>query len=341
MIAWLLSLAVAPAAEFEVTPREADWEQVQKSSFQPGWIVPEDSRRSLLPTMRKLLIAEYMEDGTPKCFGDLVAEARDIPPQRREAWLSKLDENAPQIMRRWGPALRELLLTDYLFSDKWKPSKDHPRDGILMVDGWELDRKQHAGWKSVKKKPRFEQGAALYYADLATIKDIENDYRSYPSNVGANYEEIYPMEGGHLFGNDAEGEPFRFVRIFFESDIPFPFSTYKCDLRILNRIDSDGVLRADIYSASPDFHYMAGQDVFLPVDTSEGETVAYLVVRDFGFDLSGVPDGPKHCSQALRSTLGNMKRNAERRFRSAGSAVEESAASPAEALKTIRVRGRR
>ena len=50
---------------------------------------------------------------------------------------------------------------------------------------------------------------------------------------------------------------------------------------------------------------------------------AYLLVRDFGFDLDGIPDGSKQVKEALRSSLGNLKRKADRRFEQAEEAVND------------------
>ena len=104
------------------------------------------------------------------------------------------------------------------------------------------------------------------------------------------------------------------MRLGFRCNLPFPFSGYTCDLRVLNRLDGDGHLVTDIYSKSKDFHWMAGRDVFIPVRTSDGRWVATLAVRLFGFDLDGVPDRDGHRRAALRGSLGNLKRDAEASF---------------------------
>jgi hypothetical protein len=151
-------------------------------------------------------------------------------------------------------------------------------------------------------------------ADLNTIKAVENDYRVYPTNVGADYEHIYPVDGSYFIGRDPANVPFSTLRLSFECDIPFPFSTYETMLHILNRFDEQGVLYTDIYSKSDDFHWLAGRDVFLPVLDSAGDWVCFLAVRHFGFDMDGVPDGADNRREAIRSSLGNLKRNAESQF---------------------------
>jgi hypothetical protein len=119
-------------------------------------------------------------------------------------------------------------------------------------------------------------------------------------------------------GKDGAGRPFRALRIEFESDLPFPYSHYDCDLRILNRVGADGLVRCDIWSPSKDFYWMAGQDLFVPLQTAAGAFAGLVLVRVYGFDLDGVPDGEDAVREALRGSLGNLKRRAEAAFRAGG-----------------------
>ena len=102
--------------------------------------------------------------------------------------------------------------------------------------------------------------------------------------------------------------------VLSQPSLPFPFGGYTCDLRILNRLDGEGRLVTDIHSTSRGFHWMAGRDVFLPLYDADGEWVAMVMLRQFGFDLKGVPDKAKHRRAALRGGVGNLKLGAERRF---------------------------
>jgi len=331
-----LSLLAALPQDFEVAPRSASWASIETALFDPDWALPESrSGRDLEAEMRRLAELTFLDDGETRRFGDLVDEAREKPPQARVAWLQELERRAPQLMADWGEALRQLFLDEYLYGGEWDASRDHPRDGILTAEGWEIGADGPEPWAELE--PRFEQAAALYFADLGTIKRVENDYTTYPDHLGADYLEINPLADGHLTGTDDAGRPFRFVRIRFRSDLPFPFSWYEVDLRILNRVDSEGILRTDIWSPSSDFHYMAGRDAFFPVQNSEGTTVAYLLARDFGFDIDNVPDKSKHRAEALRSALGNLKRKAELGFRPANPTSFRSAP---EVLGQLRVLGR-
>jgi len=335
----IASLAIVAIVQgpgtFEVPPAPIAWSELDPAHFDRRWTLPEPPEgRDLAAKMRALAELTFSDGARALRLGDLVTEARGVDPPERDPWLMSLETRAPALVGEWREALWQLLRDDHLFSEKWRPSKDHPRDGILMAEGWE-PAGEAGVWNELE--PHFEQAAALFHVDMATIKRAENDYSTYPDRVGADYLEIHPVPGGHLYGEDEAGRPFRFVRIFFRSDLPFPFSSYACDLRILNRVDAEGLLHTDIYSPSPDFHYMAGRDVFLPVRDSADEIVAYLLVREFGFDVDDVPDRRRHRAEALRGALGNLKREAE--LGSRGAAAPYPTAG--EALARMRVVGER
>ncbi len=335
-----LTLSAPAAQDFEVEAQPLSWSELP-TVFDRSWTLPERPResRDLLGEMRRLAELRFEidlgEGPEERTLGDLVAMSRELDAGARVAWLDDLPRFAPRLMADWGEGLRELLLEDELFSSDWDPTKDRARDGLLTADDWLLSSSHGSPWSELKS-PRFAQAAALFVADLPAIKAAENDYRAYPDNPGSQYEEINPERGGHFRGTAPDGNPFSTLSIQFRCDLPFPFSGYDCRLGILNRIDSDGLVRTDIYSTSSDFYYLAGRDVFLPVRSSSGRQLAFLVVRHFGFDLRRVPDKPRHRSEGVRSSLGNLKRNAERRFRDRGEAFTPSP----EAIGNLRVLGR-
>jgi hypothetical protein len=343
VIAALLFAVQADALrDFEVLPSELAWEEVEAGPFDQRWILPEApaAGRDLLAEMRRLAQLRFTADlgsGPEEArLGDLVRAARALDGEARRAWFAELERRAPRLVADWGEGLAQLLLDDQLLAEDWDPTEDLDRDGLLIAEEWELGEELGEPWSELAAEPRLAQAAALFLADLATIKEVENDYRAYPDNPGSDYEFIQPQRERYFRGSCPDGRPFSAPAIEFRCDLPFPFSTYYCDLRILNRIDDDGLVRTDIYSTSDDFHYLAGRDVFLPVRDSAGEEVAFLVVRHFGFDLRGVPDRSRHRREGVRASLGNLKRNAERRYRAAG----ESFGPVEDAITGFRVRGR-
>jgi hypothetical protein len=317
--------------EFEVQPKPLAWSELSPDVFDRKWILPEPRTvpgRDLLSEMRALLAQRFdFEDAGGRryrSFGDLAAVASSFEtfgPNagdgaiQRERWFGGLERAAPKWMADWGAGLRQLLFDENLHDDRWNPSKERDDDGMLFADSWAMEDESFGPWSGLDVSPLMEQGAALLHADLATIKAVENDYRVYSENVEADYDEIYPVPGSYYLGKDDAKRPFTALTLRFTCDLPFPFSDYSTRLGILNRFDATGVLYTDIYSTSSDFYWLAGRDVFLPVTTSEGEWVAFLLVRHFGFDLDGVPDGADDRRVALGISMGNLKRNAERLWR--------------------------
>ncbi|MBC8451530.1 MAG: hypothetical protein H8D72_02355 [Planctomycetes bacterium] len=323
----LLSLAGDPK-EFEVQPKTLAWSELSPDVFDRQWILPEPRTvpgRDLLAEMRALLALRFDFEDTDgrryRNFGDLAAAARSLDSfgpraaEQRERWYAGIERAAPDLTKDWGAGLRQLLFDQGLHGSRWKPSKETDDDGLLFADSWKMQDEKSGPWGDLDVRPLMEQGAALMFADLATIKAVENDYRVYPNNVDADYEEVYPVPGSYYRGKDQAERPFSALTIRFTCDLPFPFSDYSTKLGILNRFDDAGVLYTDIFSTSSDFYWLAGRDVFLPVTNSDGEWVAFLLVRHFGFDLDGVPDGADDRRVALGSSMGNLKRNAERLWR--------------------------
>lgn len=313
-----LTLAAPAARDFEVAPRTIEWEQLSPARFDLVWRLPETHRapgQDLLAEMEALaaLRFEYTDRQGRKLgtLGDLVAVSLSIGRDDLEGWLKDLETSAPPPLRARSEALRQLLCSDRLDNRRWDPDDDHSRDGILMGEPWDLKQEGVRPWNDIRVDVQAEQAATLMLAGLDSIKTAENDYRLYPENVGAKYREIYPLDGSFVRGEDPEGREFAALRIYFRSPLPLWYDDYRCELNSLTQIDARGRVVCHIYSRSDDFHWMAGRDVFLPVETSLGQRLAYLVVRQYGFDIDDVPDKPGNRRAALRGSLGNLRRRAE------------------------------
>lgn len=304
---------------YAVEPRPLEWAELGPETFDPRWQLPaarRDGGEDLVADIEALVAWRF--DGAPAraptCLGDLVAASADVEAQNRDEWLDSLEGRFPELFALHGEAFSELLLDERLFSRKWKPKDDHARDGMLLADeGWDLAA-TGAPWKRFGSAT-VEQGAVLIRADAATLRELENDYRTYPSDVGATYEWIRPLRAGFRTGTDPEGLAFAIVRFGMRNDLPFPFGSYEAEVFNLYRTDRLGRLVTDVYSLSEDLHWAAGRDVHLPVHTSAGEQVATVIVRLYGFDLDGIPDARRHRRTELRRNFGNLKRKAEARFR--------------------------
>ncbi|MDF1801073.1 MAG: hypothetical protein P1V81_18035 [Planctomycetota bacterium] len=313
---------------FELAPRKVEWATMARDHFDLDWRLPSrrtDGGADLERDLRGLLAAELQlrpkapVDAAPlTSFAALAQHLGTLPTAERVAALDDLLETDPATAERYGGYLRQLLLDGTLFGDDWDPEDDADDDGLLRGTGWELP-KTKAPWTGVGVDAVAEQGAVFVRADLFSFKEAENDYSVYDQDVAADYESIGPVRGSLVVGDDPAGRPFASYRVQFECDLPFPFGGYDCDLRVLNRMTRSGELVAHIYSESEDFHWIAGRDRFLSVRSApDAAPLGYLVVRVYGFDLAGVPDGRDHRRTALRSSLGNLKRKAEARFAETG-----------------------
>lgn len=314
-----------------VGPRVATWEELARDGFDLAWILPEElpvarddgkgPAVDLVTELQRLLaLRDETAGSTPATFGDVVLAVRRAggTAEARDRVFAELRAARPKLARELEPALRELLADETLRSRAWDPEKDDARDGLWFARPLTLAGIEGAPWDRIEGSKLVQQAAAFVVADLDAIKAVENDYRAYPARPGAAYEEIHALRDTYRRGKDARGEPFAALRIRFRCDLPFPFSTYTCELAILNRIGRDGHVRCDIASTSRDFLWLAGRDVFLPVRASDGTWLGTLVVRWFGFDLRGVPDGDDARRAGLRSSLGSLKREAEAEFTRGG-----------------------
>jgi len=322
ILATIISASLTGAGVVRVEPREVSWDLLQQE-FDLRWVRPEHPGKgpNLVREVETLLQErfELRDDGRAlTSFGDLAAAAADHPGRGRREWLDGLSKQDRELFDRRGKIFRELLCDDRLW-DGWDPGDDDERDGFYHRSAWKAGGKLESPWKDLKEEAVFEQVAVFVHADLLAFKQAENDYRPYAQDVGANYDEIYPLEGSYLRGNAPDGTPFARTRIYWRADLPFPFDDYECELNLLNRVDSEGRLITDVYSTSADFHFMAGRDVFFPVEDSHGDWTGTLVVRVSGLDLAGVPDGGTHHRRGLRGSLGNIKRRAEPLFAARGS----------------------
>ncbi len=316
--------------------REATWAEVVAAEFDLRWIVPEtrtdpeaDADRrpvDLAARVRELAALRFRtpqgaeDDPRTSSFADLVAACRAFgdDADARDAFLGSLKRGRPDVWNACGDELLQLGRDEFLRAGSWKPSKDHARDGVLHAASFRIDCEGREPWTKVGGSRNCQQAATVIRADLEALKTAENDYATYPQNVGASYDHIWAVPGTYRRGLDPAGRTFNALRIDFRCDLPFPYSHYDCELHILNRVGDDGLVRSDVYSTSEDFYWMAGQDVFVPLVTTAGDFAGLVLVRVFGFDIRSVPDGDDDVREALRSSLGNLKLRSEKLFEESG-----------------------
>ena len=338
MIALALAFTLAAQAAAgppQVAPRTGDWPELTQVAFRESWRLPEELWRNsdgardaqLLPIALKKLVERNFrasftkgERDLPWCgnFGDIVVELARRGGKREalKAMLGELRSARPTLAKEIEPLCVQLLQSDGLASSKWSSASDLDDDGMLFGPPIELRASRAEPWKSHKGSRKLQQAAAFLRADLEALKQAENDFPAISKERGERYDFIGPVAASYVVGEDAEHGPFAAHRVRFRYDLPFPFSHFDCDLAVLTALDRDRHVTTYIYSDSKDFLWLAGQDFLYPVRTSSGEWCGTLVVRLYGFDLEGVPDGDSERAASLRGSLGNLKLRAEQRFTS-------------------------
>jgi hypothetical protein len=321
---WVLGSLVEPAAgqraaaeEFLVVPRESVWSSAVPARLDPDQALPWpdiDHRDSLRGRVERFLGARWRDaDGNESSTGDVLQGLVAARSDRDSiaAALARAERTWPAAFASWGDLLSDLLRDRGLYGDDWLPSRSTGDDGFHMGPAVELGKPPMPAWRKVKGSQTVQQAATLIVADLVALETAENDYRDYVRQIGTSYESIFPVEGSLLRSPEEDEQVFSALRVSFVCDLPFPFSSYRCELQILKRLGPGGVLQTDTWSGSRDFLWMAGSNVYLPVEASDGGFVGMIAVRTFGFDLRGVPDGDSDRAAGLRAVLGNLKRGAE------------------------------
>lgn len=287
------------------------------------WLLPPeviDAKGSLVSEVRRVVDAKFEPvegDGRfakVRSVGDLIGM---LAPLAREsaaldAAFRDLERERPEVSKVVGSILPDLLRSGAIERKDYDPNEELRDDGFHLGKDLPLGDDLSEPWKSLDDEDVLQQGAILIRADFATIKAVERDYPKYLERAGQNYEEIRAVEGSYRKGTAPEVGAFGTHRMYFRSDLPFPFSNYECDLVVVDRLDTTGSPRCDVYSTSSDFHWLAGVDTYLPIRDSSGAFQGWLIVRQFGFDLDDTPDGDSDRESALRSSLTNLKRDAER-----------------------------
>jgi len=334
LVPFVLAAALTARAEDSDVERArpAKWADVTRDTFDLRWVLPEtrgdpwaraderpaDIRRNI----EKLLAARFpAKDGetvdprtvsfadalvaTHRLAGDLAA---------RDAFLDRLRRERPDVWRFYSPELAQMGREEFLDGDRWDPSEDSDADGVVFARSFRADCERKSPWRELDA-PRVQQAATVFWADLDAIEEADKDYTAYPSEVGSTYDFVHAARGSYVKGEDDAGRPFAALRILFRCELPFPYTHYDCDLRVLDRLDSAGRLVADAYSTSKDFRWLAQQDVFYPLETAAGEWVGTVMVRAFGVDVADVPDDESDARETIRRCVGNLKRRADAKFR--------------------------
>ncbi|MCH2100321.1 MAG: hypothetical protein MK209_00140 [Planctomycetes bacterium] len=335
----LLLLATQGSVDHNTSPstlhREVSWKEFCELHFDPDWSLP-------IPTQKEVgnlpidLVAWFQEFATrdlnlspgqkpgpkhePTYLADLILE---LAPFRTDTklLLKRLDEREkqlPGLSKSERRNLDELLCDAGLFHRKWAPQNNMHDDGILHLANWQLtDNKDRSElWRKRGGEDTVLRAATLVFADLESWSAAEDDCSSYFDQPGNRFEVVEIPAESRVRATAPNGDRYRAQIFRILSDLPFPFSNYGGDNRVRMSLRPDGLLMNEIYlKKNKDFHWLAGRDVFIPIETKTGQFICLLVVQEFGFDLDGVPESESSRKEAIRAALGNKKRGAEALFR--------------------------
>lgn len=157
-------------------------------------------------------------------------------------------------------------------------------------------------------------GMVLINADLRRVKAAERDYRAFVRFLGDEYHAVYPIEDSYMFG---EGDQGRFTQIdlFYKARGRLGcLKSAELRLRVRERC-VENLIITDYYadSASPDYYWLAGRDLFCPVYGNTKEPVAFIILTQFGFDITDCLDSEINVRRHIRKHLEFWKGRAEKK----------------------------
>lgn len=257
-------------------------------------------------------------------LGGFLSDLGDRPsPARVESFIQRVRAAREPQIAALAPALGELCRAAFLHSSAWRPGKTESGsgqadDGILQ--GAALR------WRDRDVL----QCATLVMAPLDVVLAVERDYRGQFEFVGQDAVDIFPVAGSHRLFRDRAGVPHRFVDVLFHKDLGFLLGELAYVLRHVDSFDRDGDLITDNYAAPGalrgchGFKWLAGRNTYIAVSGPNGRTVATLVVTQLTFDIDGLWESVGHRLEAIRFSLGNLKRRAEELVRRSAKAPNRS-----------------
>jgi len=236
------------------------------------------------------------------------------------AMLARLETLAPRVWEQVRDFLPEWARDDFLYSDAWTPQRTGrparaDNDGILERPPFLLatspgEPVDPAGDEQDPQR-KIYQAAAPIYASLEDLFAAEQDFGTYYRQAGANYREVFPLEGSYFTGTDPAGSPFLLYDVsYFQR--PLPLWNLRFKLRqMLHR--PGGRWQMENRLIEGDMHYLRLRIFYDPIRTLDGRRIGYVKTEWMDVDIRGLPDRDADRQAGVRGDVGNIKRMAELR----------------------------
>jgi hypothetical protein len=316
------ALPQAGQGDLLVPPRDVTVAELRDRGFEAQWEFPRfrangtaypgvEFEQQMFRLARQALVPA--SQGRPAIWlGDLIKQVASQGWSRKAVDLA-LKQVKSELSKKDYDRVRHLLHSSDLYGKDWNPRKSNQRHGMHFGETWEFGKNE---WSMAKADREVEQIAQLVIADIAAIKEAEANYASYWKHTKHDWERIEVIKDSHMVLRDSTGKRLMSTcQIDFKFDLPWPFSTAEFQMYTLNRMLDDGRPVLYLLALSDDLHWLAGYDLYEPVRDREGNWVATMMVREFGLDIDGVPDGRGDRHDNLRGQFGNLRRDAERLFK--------------------------
>jgi len=329
------------------TPAPLAWEEAAKRaslgpridpptaaelSYRDGSLFSKKETRTvdLSSQVPRWLALDFRKDGQGppapwmQTTGAILARFRDArgDPDAREALLRQLETEAPGVWEQVRDFLPEWVRDDYLYSAGWSPGKTgsaggEENDGILERPPF-LTPPAPDGAGGQRK---IYQACAPVYASLEELFAAENDFQDYHEQAGANYLEVFPLEGTAFHGRDPGGAPFLLYDVAYHQR-PLPLWNLRFGLRqFLHREGGRWQMENQLIESwqvenrrvKGDMAVLRLRIFYDPIQTPDGGVIGYVKTEWIDVDIDGLPDGDSDRQTGARGDVGNIKRMAEKR----------------------------
>jgi len=237
----------------------------------------------------------------------------------QETLLGVLQTRASGVWDEVRVFLPEWVRDDYLYSESWTPQKTGrpaaaENDGILERPPFlrtPAPGGPEASGGTSDSDRKVYQACAPVFASLEDLFTAENDFATYYRQAGANYREVFPLDGTSFAGTDPAGSPFLLYDVsYFQK--PLPLWNLRFKLRQFLHRDG-GRWQMENRLLEGDMNVLRLRIFYDPIHTLDGRVIGHVKTEWLDVDIRGLPDGDSDRQAGVRGDVGNIKRAAEER----------------------------